>query len=231
MSAATAALVSPGNQHGGEEGHLTPRRKNIELVGKLEPTGEFGDILPGQIADLAVYKKTAYLNSWSEPSCTRGGVYLVDIKNPRRPREIGFLAALAGNYHGEGAHVISVKTKAFTGDILAVNNELCDDAATRGGGFDLYDVSNPRRPRVLTQGFGDFGGEGFMTGEGTLANQYHSIFMWKDGKKVYLVGVDNEELHDVDIYDITDPRAPEPVDEFDLVAEFPQIVDNSANGT
>ena len=37
-------------------------------------------------------------------------------------------------------------------------------------------------------------------------------------------------VHDVDIYDITDPRAPEFVDEFDLVAEFPQIVDESANG-
>jgi hypothetical protein len=230
MSSATTALVSPGHQHGGEEGHLTPRRKNIELIGKLEPTKRFGDIVEGQIADLAVFKNAAYLNSWNEPTCTRGGVYVVDIKDPRKPREIGFLPALAGNYHGEGAHVISVKTKAFKGDLLAVNNELCDDEATRGGGFDLYDVSNPARPKILTQGFGDFGGEGFMTGEGTLANQYHSVFMWKDGAKVYLVGVDNEELHDVDIYDITNPRAPEPVDEFDLVEEFPDIVDNSANG-
>jgi hypothetical protein len=230
MSSAAEAFVSPGHQHGGEEGHLTPRRKNVELVGKLEPTGQFGDIVPGQIADLTVHDDTAYLNSWSEPTCSRGGVYVVDIKNPRRPREIGFLPSLAGNYHGEGAQVISVKTRRFKGDLLAVNNELCDDAATRGGGFDLYDVSNPRRPRALTRGFGDFGGEGFMTGEGTLANQYHSVFMWQDGKKVYLIGVDNEELHDVDIYDITDPRAPEPVDEFDLVAEFPQIVDDSANG-
>jgi hypothetical protein len=230
MSSATAQLVSPGHQHGGEEGHLTPRRKNIELVGKLEPTKRFGDIVEGQIADLAVYKNTAYLNSWLEPTCTRGGVYLVDIKDPRTPRELGFLPALAGNYHGEGAHVITVRTNAFKGDLLAVNNELCDDEATRGGGFDLYDVSNPARPKVLTRGFGDFGGEGFMTGEGTLANQYHSVFMWEDDGKVYLVGVDNEELHDVDIYDITDPRAPEPVDEFDLVAEFPQIVDQSANG-
>ena len=230
MSAATAQLVSPGHQHGGEEGHLTPRRKNVQLIGKLELKKQFGDIVPGQIADVAVFKNAAYLNSWNEPTCTRGGVYVVDIKDPSKPKETGFLPALPGNYHGEGAHVISVKTKAFKGDLLAVNNELCDDEATRGGGFDLYDVSNPARPKVLTRAFGDFGGEGFMTGEGELANQYHSVFMWQDGAKVYLVGVDNVELHDVDIYDITNPRAPEPVDEFDLVAEFPQIVDQSANG-
>src|SRR5918994_881532 len=121
MSAATEQLVRPGHENGGEEGHLTPRRKNVELIGKLEPTGRFGDIVEGQIADLAVFKRTAYLNSWSEPTCTRGGVYVVDIKDPRRPREIGFLPALAGNYHGEGAHVISVETKAFKGDLLAVN--------------------------------------------------------------------------------------------------------------
>ena len=29
-----------------------------------------------------------------------------------------------------------------------------------------------------------------MTGEGTLANEYHSVFMWQDGAKVCLVGVD-----------------------------------------
>jgi hypothetical protein len=230
MSGATDALVSPGHQHGGEEGHLTPRRKNVQLIGKLEPTKRFGDIVPGQIADLSIFKKTAYLNSWNEPTCTRGGTYIVDIKDPAKPRETGFLPALAGNFHGEGAHVISVKTKSFKGDLLAVNNELCDDTVTRGGGFDLYDVTNPDRPKILIQGFGDFGGEGFMTGDRTLANQYHSVFVWQDDKSVYLVASDDEELHDVDIFDITNPRAPEPVDEFDLVEEFPDIVDNSANG-
>jgi hypothetical protein len=230
MSAATDVLASRGHQHGSEEGHLPPTRKNVELIGKLEPTKQFGDIVPGQIADLAVFKKTAYLNSWNEPTCTRGGTYVVDIKKPAKPREISFIPALAGNYLGEGAQVVTVRTKMFKGDLLAVNNEICGEDVSRGGGFDLYDVSKPARPKILVQGFGDFGGEGFMTGDRTVANQYHSVFMWKDGSKVYLVASDDEELHDVDIFDITNPRKPEPVDEFDLAAEFPQIVDNSALG-
>lgn len=114
-------------------------------------------MVAGQIADLSIYKHTAYLNSWSESSCTRGGVYTVDISDPTAPTQTGFIPALPGNYHGEGAHVISVDTRAFTSDLLAVNNEFCTDSPTVGGGFDLYDVTDPENPQILVQGFGDHG--------------------------------------------------------------------------
>jgi hypothetical protein len=210
-----------GMQHGMPEGHLPGSSANVRLVGDLEPTDEFGPIADGQIADLAVFKNFAYLNSWSEPTCTKGGVYVVDIRNPRAPVEVDFIPAVPGNFHGEGAQVISVNTKSFTGDILAVNNEKCSDTQA-GGGFDLYDVTNPRTPRTLIQGAGDRGGEGRMNGT-QIPNTYHSVFMWKDDGKVYLVATDNEEFHDVDIFDISDPRAPKPVAEYDLLESFPQI--------
>jgi hypothetical protein len=219
-----STFAGGGHQHGDNSGHLPGSAENVELVGELEPTDEFGDIVPGQIADLAVFKDFAYLNSWSEETCTKGGTYVVDIRNPRRPREVDFIPALSGNYHGEGAHVISVNTKAFSGDLLAVNNEFCTNTPTVGGGFDLYDVSDPRNPRVLVQGAGDRGGEGRMSGS-QLPNTYHSVFLWKDDGKVYLVGSDNEELHDVDIWDVTDPRRPKPVGETDMLATFPRIAE------
>lgn len=164
------------HQHGGTAGHLPPTAQNVELVGKLELTGPFGSILPEQIADLSVFGRTAYLNSWADPDCARGGVFVVDIKRPRRPRELSFIPALPGNFHGEGAHVIEADTDDFEGDLLAVNNEICTDEVARGGGFDLYDVSNPRRPEVLVQGFGDFGPEASLTGDEVVANTYHSVF-------------------------------------------------------
>lgn len=210
-----------GMQHGMPEGHLPGSSANVRLIGDLEPTDEFGPIADGQIADLAVYKNFAYLNSWSEPTCTKGGVYVVDIRDPRSPVEVDFIPAVPGNFHGEGAQVISVNTKSFTGDILAVNNEKCSDTQA-GGGFDLYDVTNPRTPRTLVQGAGDRGGEGRMNGT-QIPNTYHSVFMWKDDGKVYLVATDNEEFHDVDIFDISNPRAPKPVAEYDLLEKFPQI--------
>ena len=216
----TGDVFSGGaHQHGSDEGHLPGSSANVALIGELEPTDEFGPIVPGQIADLAVYKDFAYLNSWNEETCTKGGVYVVDIRNPRRPTEVDFIPAVPGNFHGEGAHVISVDTKAFTGDLLAVNNEKCIDTDA-GGGFDLYDVTDPRNPRTLVQGAGDHGGEGRMNGT-QPSNTFHSVFMWKDDGKVYLVGTDNEELHDVDIFDITNPRAPKPVAEYDLLARLP----------
>ena len=219
-----AVDVMDDQQHGGEEGHLLPTRKNVKLVSKLSPTAPFGDVVEGQIADLAVYKGFAYLNSWNEPTCTRGGTYVVDIKRPDRPKEAGFIPALAGNYHGEGAQVRRIKTKSFNGDVLAVNNERCANVE-QGGGFDLYDVSNPRRPRTLVQGIGDTGADdGSLVGDEPV-HDAHSVFMWQDGKKAYLFITDNFEFNDVDIFDITNPRNPKPVREYDLVESFPQIVD------
>src|SRR5919109_4288693 len=222
----TGDVFSGGaHQHGMPGGHLPGSSASVELIGELEPKVPFGPIAEGQIADLAVYKDIAYLNSWNEPTCTKGGFYVVDIRDPRNPQQLAFEPALEGRYHGEGAHVISVDTKTFTGYLLAVNNEhgTCPQVdTTTDGGFDLYDVSDPSNPVPLVQGAGDTGGEGRMNGT-QPANTYHSVFMWKDDGKVYLVGTDNEEFHDVDIWDITDPRKPKPVAEYDLVESFPQI--------
>ena len=60
-------------QHDGDAGHLPGSRSNVELVGELEPSTVFGPIVEGQIADVAVYKDYAYLASWSEETCSRGG--------------------------------------------------------------------------------------------------------------------------------------------------------------
>ncbi|MBD0282350.1 MAG: cadherin-like domain-containing protein [Thermoleophilaceae bacterium] len=216
-------------QHGSPEGHLPSGRENVELVGKLEPTQQFGQIVPEQIADVTVHEGYAYLNSWADPTCTKGGVYVVDIRDPANPRELAFIPALPGSYHGEGAQVSTINTPAFQGDVLAVNNEGCeeDDA----GGFDLYDVTDPRNPQILIQGFGDAEpNEGTLTGSTETANHYHNIRMWEHGGRAYIVGVDNFETHDVDIFEITNPRAPQAVAEFDLLQQFPQIEDNLALG-
>jgi hypothetical protein len=52
-------------QHGGLANHLPPAHENMQLVGKLKLTQPFGNVLPGQIADVSVHKNAAYLMSWS----------------------------------------------------------------------------------------------------------------------------------------------------------------------
>ena len=223
-------------QHPGLGGHLPSRRENFELVSKLELTGRFGDVSAEQIADVAVYKGFAYLNSWNEPTCSRGGTYIVDIREPRNPKEIGFVAAPPRSIHGEGAHVVTYKGR----DILAVNNEPCTFAATGTGGpggFDLIDVTDPFNPVKLgTPGVptgGDTGpDDGSLTGT-EVPHSNHSTVMWEspaDGK-LYLITVDNPELHDVDIHDISDPANPVGVAEYELLELFPQIEDSGNIGS
>src|SRR5215208_521534 len=89
------SFAGDGDQHGSTTGHLPGSSSNVQRVSKLELTGRFGDVVPGQIADLAVYKDFAYLNSWQEDTCTRGGTYVADIRNPRRPSEVAFIPALS----------------------------------------------------------------------------------------------------------------------------------------
>ncbi len=218
-------------QHNGPGGHLPAARENIDVISKFEPTSQ-GPIVPGQIADLSVFKGFAYLNSWTEPTCSKGGFYVVDIRDPARPREVAFRRAQGGTYHGEGAHVISVNTPTFRGDIAAFNNEICDsDDPQATGGFDLYDVSNPTNPIPLAIGAGDTteGGSAEPTPE-ARANSAHSVFLWQAGDRAYAVAVDNLETTDVDIFDITNPRLVRRVGEFDLAEMFPQIVGSSAQG-
>jgi Big-like domain-containing protein/hemolysin type calcium-binding protein len=261
LSPAEQSLRTPGRSafsvtgnflpahHDGSDLHLPPTQHNIELVGELEmdtpadlraPGTEDDAVLPGQIADVAIHKGFAYLNSWDEPTCQRGGTFVVDINDPENPEQVAFLPALEGRYHGEGAHAITLNTPAFQGDILAVNNEPyttegCTDDILGNGGFDLYDVTNPREPEMLVQGIGDTGPEGELEGDFETANSSHSTFVWQgNDRRAYVVFVDNTELHDVDIFEITDPANPQPVGEFDLVevaaAQGVDIVDSGGLG-
>ena len=211
----------PDEQHGGDLGHLPARRENVRVVGRAEAEG----VTQGSIADVGFFGDHAYLASFDDdaPGCSRGGVHVFSIKNLAEPRQVGFIEAAEGTYVGEGIQVIHVDTPRFEGDVLIHNNEICGEAADNpNGGVSLFDVSNPRKPEALAEGVGDFEPES-VVGPG-IAHQTHSAFAWDAGRKAYAVLVDDEEGEDVDIMDITDPRSPELIAEYDLNEAFPQIV-------
>jgi hypothetical protein len=201
------------HQHGGTEGHLPASSENVDVVGSLRLTKD-----EGRIADVGFHDGYAYLAAFWEPRCKKSGVYVVDATDPQNPKELKFIRTSKGSYVGEGVHVIPIETEAFSGDLLAFNNEICDPSSKRAnGGMTLVDVSNPKKPEVLAEHVGDVDETG-------RANEIHSVFLWQDGDAAYAVLVDNEETTDVDIMDITDPRNPELIAEYDLAAEFPQIL-------
>jgi len=212
------------HQHGENEGHLPPVQRNVRLVSKLELTGRFGDVRPGQIADVGYAKGFAYLNSWQSEttdSCERGGVFVVDVRRPRRPVEVGFIAARPGSYPGEGNQVIELDTPDFQGDLLTINSEACATSGsplTRRGGITLVDVTNPLRPRKLAENFGDVTPPSVSELKASPEHQTHSAFSWQDGSRAFTIMVDNEEAEDVDIVEITDPYHPVLIKELDLTS-------------
>jgi hypothetical protein len=200
---------SHDDQHGGAGGHLPASSLNMELVGQVT----VHDARAGLISDVGVLGNFAYLGQFS-PGCTPdggGGVYIVDMSDVNNPTEIGFIAT-PGTHVGEGVQAISVNTQSFRGDLLVVNGESCGTIPNRIGGFALYDVTDPYNPVALVENFGDFRTVGGVN----RANQIHSAFAWQQDQKAYVVIVDDEELLDVDIFDITNPRNPVMVAEVGL---------------
>lgn len=202
--------------HGDETGHLEPTSTNVAEVSRLA----LKNVEPGKIADVSVFKGYAYLAAWGGETCKYNGVHVVDIRNPAKPKEVSFVQAKEGSAPGEGVQALSINTSKFKGDILLTNNETCNEK-TGFGGLNIYNITNPANPSALTEGYGD----DIVPGQGKKkAHEIHSVFGWQAGNKAYAVIVDNDESADVDIVDITDPRKPQLIREYDLAVDFPQIL-------
>lgn len=207
-------------QHGGPGGHLPASRENVRLVGKLKLSG----VVPGRISDVGTLGDYAYLGSYF-PACDEGGVYVVDISKPSSPKEVAFIPTAPGSYVSEGVHALSIKTSAFKGDILVINNEICDLTDSQIGGFSIFDITNPLSPVPLVQGAGDTDPGGAVS----AANQIHSTFAWQQGNRAFVVIVDDEELEDVDIFEITNPSSPVFIAQVSL-ADWPGAQDAQSEG-
>ena len=204
-------------QHGVDGGHLPPTIKNVRKVGRLDLFA--GAEEPGRVADVSAKGNFAYLTAFYEPDCDRGGVYVVDISNPAAPTKVLKIPSHVGTYSGEGSQVITLNTPSFKGDLLVYQNEICPGSDQGVGGVTLVDVTNPRRPKKLVEGAGDFTVKGKSQ---THANETHSAFAWQQDGKAYVVLVDDEEETDVDILDITNPSRPRLISETDLTAQTEQ---------
>jgi hypothetical protein len=130
---------------------------------------------------------------------------VADITNPARPRRTAFIESPGFGYVTEGLHALHLDTPSFEGDILVVSNEWCrasPDPENMPGGISIYDITDPEGPKPLVEAFGDF------DLYGNRANQSHSAIAWDAGGRAFVAAIDNEEIEDVDLFEITDPRNP-----------------------
>ena len=219
-------------QHGTTEGHIDVDNYGVDLISKLELT-----TAEGRVADVGVWNGFAYLGKFRQDACggaegnkePDGGVYVVDIKDPANPKKVTFLPVFQDSYVGEGVQALTITTPKFRGDLLALNSESC--GKNDKGGFTLYDVTNPYKATKLTENAGDINLS--LNENGKDANDIHSVFVWEDENgtateaddHAYIIMTDDFELSDTDIFDITDPRHPVLVGEFDLDERYPSIID------
>jgi hypothetical protein len=200
-------------QHGPSSDHLPGSVDSVDLVGKLKLTNQVGDI--SDVSALATADGTwyAYLGDWGA-KCQSGGVHVVDVSDPANPVKVGFLNAGGTGYQTEGIQALHVDTDAHEGDILVVSNEWCLEKSNpklNPGGITIYDINDPTNPEVLVDDFGDF------DIHSNRANESHSVIAWDTGDgKAYAAAIDNEEVEDVDLFEITDPSNPVLVAETEL---------------
>jgi PA domain-containing protein/LVIVD repeat-containing protein len=207
--------VAPADQHGGTAGHLPPVNRGVRLVGKAEVTNPSGAGNDGRVADVSASGNFAFLTAFREPTCERAGAHVINIADPANPFEVtsAFMETTPNNYAGEGSQTLRLKNAFFDGVLFIHQNETCPGApaptepATRGG-INIWDVTDPTHPALLVKHAGDYTNP--AGGMDTQANQTHSAFVWtnKFDGRTYVVLVDDEELTDLDILDITDPRNP-----------------------
>jgi hypothetical protein len=227
LAAVTLLGATPaGAQHGPEDGHIY-----ADPALDTDGDGDWGkiefisqvtvhDAEPELIADVTAFGNYAYLARFGGADCAGpegggpdGGVYVIDISDPANPREVGFIRTHQDTLVGEGMQVVHVTTPEFTGDVLVLNHEGC--GKNYKAGVSLWDVTDPLHPKKLSEHFGDFTVDD-QPNRPHDANQTHSAFLWDAGDKAYLVATDDEEVTDVDIFDVTDPKKPVLIGEFNL---------------
>ena len=183
------------------DGHVPPNvNYGFEVVGH----DTLGGIETGRYTDVWAHNEHAYVGTFQEPTCDRSGVYISDISDPANPQVVAMIKSPPGTRHNDvKVHEIGDK------DVLIVSLEKCgpnvgNGNAVGGGnggheqgqaGISLWDVTKPAKPHVLKQNFLDF--------------QVHNTFAWTTAEgNTYLMIVDDENLDDVHIADITKPQSP-----------------------
>jgi hypothetical protein len=212
------------HQHGGEEGHLPASSSNVELVGRVDLT----EVESG-IADVAAFGNYAYLNAFSpecagRPGAQGTGVHVVDISNPANPAKVGFLPAESNSYVGEGVHVVDFNGR----HILVHNNETCNGSLPVVSGIGVWDVTNPLAPVKLGQ-FGDT----TPAQRRQTFHTTHSVQAFVLNGRVYAVAADNQDLKDIDIFDLTPAVAgtgPAVLVSETGIEDFPGAQGNFGNG-
>jgi hypothetical protein len=204
-----AVVAVPAGGTGSQE--QGTRTSNTKVVGHLAPPqdGGFGDVW--------AHKDVAYLGNIRYGDCsTPNGVWAIDLKDPAKPKALASFAKFPGS-DGEDVWVGAIRTKAFKGDLAAVGVQPCRRGEQGFAGLALYDVTNPAKPKELSR---------LASGVDYGVHEM-GIVQRPDGRVLALAAVPYSfnqtqgRVGDLRIVDITDPRRPRQVADWDVRRDGP----------
>lgn len=171
---------------------------------------------------LAVAGKCAYVGDRTYGRARAlGGVAVVDVSNPRKPRQVGRIAAV------DNATQRELRADRGLGILVVMSYTGSTGSGSTGpsvNNIKTYDIRTCTKPKLLSTY--DFG-----------SRSPHEFFLWKDaahpGRALAYVTF-SIYSPDVEVIDLTDPAAPKLVGVYDLVADQGvktiDFVDESGSG-
>ena len=155
---------------------------------------------PGGQNDVAVVKPGLIALGYHESMCAGapgGGVRLIDVRNPKKPKYLGAVNDLPGGTH-------TLTTYPGKPIIYASPGGL----ANGGGTEQIIDVSNPKKPEVAAT---------FTPHE--IGCHELDFFFTKDEKLAVCAGAGEAQ-----VWDVSDPLAPVTIGHIAVPAQFPHSV-------
>ena len=199
-SATLAELDAAAADRTVSAGQTAKVTKNLALRGR-------GKRLASQATtDVWTHNGFGYTGTFNSPCGGEegAGIWVWDVKNKNRPSFAGVIESEPGSRSND----VKVATMN-SGEILVHSNETCGPGGL--GGFEVYDVDDPRNPRHLATVRIHEPNEVLRTQFGGVNRGVHNLYLFTQGSRDYvaLATHGNAWFGSTQIFEITDPENPE----------------------
>ncbi|MDV6013615.1 PA domain-containing protein [Haloechinothrix sp. LS1_15] len=176
------------------------QEKNLAIRGRGER------LVANATTDVWAHDGYAYTGTFNNPCGgeDEAGVWVWDVRNPNRPSHVGIIESEQGSRSND------IKVDAMnSGDVLVHSNEDCGPEGM--GGFEIYNVDDPRAPQHLSTVRIDEPNEVLREEFGAVNRGVHNLFLFTQGYRDYvaLATHGNAWFGSVQIFEITDPTDPQ----------------------
>ncbi len=195
----------PMEEHDAQVEGIVSSGPNAKVTKNLAIAGRGERLLPNATTDVWTLDKYTYIGTFNIP-CGDGsgdngsGVRVFDTHNVNKPVEVGPIPSV------EGSRINDVKAANLnSGAILVHSNESC---AGGPGGFEVYDVANPRAPVHLAHVQVDDSNATLRDTFEVIDVGVHNLFLFTQGTRDLVALQAEGEFGGFQIYDLTDPTNP-----------------------